>query len=93
MSVNGEMARRGSAWIGLPNPDRVIDRETKSITSNILAPMDTQRRIPEIQIRVLIIGRANVGRTTLLQRVCDTTESPFMIYRGNEVVRVPTFCC
>ncbi|KAH8991763.1 hypothetical protein EDB86DRAFT_2806460 [Lactarius hatsudake] len=47
--------------------------------------MDTQqppRRIPKIQFRVLIIGRANAGKTSILQRVCDTTESP-IIYRGN----------
>ncbi|KAH9161826.1 hypothetical protein EDB89DRAFT_2104688 [Lactarius sanguifluus] len=45
--------------------------------------MDTQqpsRRIPRIQFRVLIIGRANAGKTSILQRVCDTTESP-IIYR------------
>ncbi|KAH8990891.1 hypothetical protein EDB86DRAFT_2853349, partial [Lactarius hatsudake] len=50
--------------------------------------MDTQqphRRIPEFSFRVLIIGRANAGKTSILQRICDTTESP-IIYRGNEVV-------
>ncbi|KAH9166167.1 hypothetical protein EDB89DRAFT_1857661 [Lactarius sanguifluus] len=59
--------------------------------------MDTQasRRIPKIQFRVLIIGRGNAGKTTILQRVCETTESP-MIYRrkkysGDERVRGPTF--
>ena len=55
--------------------------------------MDTQRsrrRIPKIQFRVLIIGRANAGKTSILQRVCDTTESP-AIYRGDEEVRRPTF--
>src|SRR6266404_837248 len=31
---------------------------------------------PKIQFRVLIIGRANAGKTTILQRVCDTTQSP-----------------
>ncbi len=51
--------------------------------------MDAQR-IPKIQFRVLIIGRANAGKTTILQRVCDTTESPF-IYRGDKEVRGPTF--
>jgi len=40
----------------------------------------THRRIPKIQFRVLVIGRANAGKTTILQRVCDTTESP-TIYR------------
>ncbi|KAH8990914.1 hypothetical protein EDB86DRAFT_2806939 [Lactarius hatsudake] len=55
--------------------------------------MDTQqpnRRIPKFSFRVLIIGRANAGKTSILQRICDTTESP-IIYRGNEEVRSPIF--
>ena len=28
------------------------------------------------QFRVLIIGKANAGKTSILQRVCDTTDSP-----------------
>jgi len=45
--------------------------------------MDAQQnlpRVPNVTFRVLIIGRANAGKTTILQRVCDTTESPG-IYR------------
>ncbi|KAI9447334.1 hypothetical protein BJY52DRAFT_1206550 [Lactarius psammicola] len=44
-----------------------------------------RRQVPDIQFRVLIIGRANAGKTSILQRVCDTTESP-IIYRGYEEV-------
>jgi septin family protein len=51
----------------------------------------TRRRFPDLQFRVLVIGRANAGKTSILQRVCETTESP-TIYRGNEEVRGPTFC-
>ena len=43
--------------------------------------MDTQqprRRVPHIQFRVLIIGRANAGKTSILQRICGTTESPII---------------
>ncbi|KAH9054929.1 hypothetical protein EDB87DRAFT_1814232, partial [Lactarius vividus] len=49
--------------------------------------MNTQqpRRLPDIKFRVLIIGRANAGKTSILQRVCETTESPF-IYRGGKRV-------
>ena len=50
-----------------------------------IAPMDTKKtrqRVPKIPFRVLIIGRANAGKTTILQRVCETTESP-VIYRAN----------
>src|SRR6266850_1081254 len=48
-----------------------------------LGTMDAQQnlpRVPNVTFRVLIIGRANAGKTTILQRVCDTTESP-KIYR------------
>ena len=39
-----------------------------------------KRGIQDLQFRVLVIGRANAGKTSILQRICDTTESP-MIYR------------
>ena len=53
--------------------------------SHPIALMSAQRtrRIPEIQFRVLIIGRANAGKTSILQRLCETTNSP-IIYRGNQ---------
>ncbi|KAG2751288.1 hypothetical protein P692DRAFT_20727040, partial [Suillus brevipes Sb2] len=28
------------------------------------------------RFRVLIIGRANAGKTTILQKVCNTTDDP-----------------
>ena len=49
-------------------------------------PAQSRPRIPEIRFRVLVIGRANAGKTSILQRVCETTDSP-TIYRGNEEVR------
>ena len=45
-----------------------------------------RRNMPDLQFRVLVLGRANAGKTTILQRVCETTESP-KIYRGGEEVR------
>ena len=55
------------------------------------------RRIPDLQFRVLVLGRANAGKTTILQRVCDTTESPTIYRRGKdgqkEEVRGPYFVC
>jgi GTPase SAR1 family protein len=50
----------------------------------------TRRRIPDIPFRVLIIGRANAGKTSILLRVCETTESPD-VYREGEKVRGPSF--
>ncbi|KAJ7241750.1 hypothetical protein C8J57DRAFT_72611 [Mycena rebaudengoi] len=34
------------------------------------------RPLPPVQFRVLIVGRANAGKTSILQRVCHTTDSP-----------------
>ena len=28
------------------------------------------------QFRILIIGQANMGKTTILKRICDSTEDP-----------------
>ena len=72
----------------------IDDRWTTLTFLNPIASMDTEqtrRRIPNFQFRVLIIGRANAGKTSILQRVCETTQSP-TIYRGNEEVRGPSFC-
>ncbi|KAH9169761.1 GTP-binding protein, partial [Lactarius sanguifluus] len=60
--------------------------------SQTLSPMDTQqirRQVPKIRFRVLIVGRANAGKTSILQRLCETTESP-IVYWGKEEVRRPT---
>jgi hypothetical protein len=42
--------------------------------------MDAQENLPRLpsygKLRVLVIGRANAGTTSILQRVCDTTDSP-----------------
>jgi hypothetical protein len=41
--------------------------------------MDAQQnlpQVPKVQFRVLVIGKANAGKTSILQRVCDTTDSP-----------------
>ena len=48
-------------------------------------------RLPAIRFRVLVIGRANAGKTSILQRVCETTESP-TIYRAGKEVRRPSLC-
>jgi hypothetical protein len=49
--------------------------------------MGSQQNLPrvrrDIKFRVLIIGRANAGKTSILQRVCDTTENP-QIYSVDE---------
>jgi len=44
-------------------------------------------RVPNVQFRVLIIGRANAGKTSILQKVCATTESPEIYRSGPEGTR------
>jgi predicted GTPase len=61
-----------------------ISRRFNSAPLQHFSAMDAQQILPrvprKVTFRVLIIGRANAGKTTILQRVCDTTESP-EIYR------------
>ena len=52
---------------------------------------ESRPRLPDVRFRVLVIGRANAGKTSILQRVCETTESP-IVYRGGEEVCRPSFC-
>ena len=47
-----------------------------------MASQQNIRPVPDIKFRVLVIGRANAGKTSILQRVCDTTESPEIYRRG-----------
>jgi len=35
------------------------------------------------RFRILVIGRANAGKTTLLKRVCNTTEEPCIYDENN----------
>ena len=48
-----------------------LSKETAAIAQQILPEVPN-----DLRFRVLIIGRANAGKTSILQRVCDTTESP-----------------
>ena len=39
------------------------------------------------RFRILVIGRANAGKTTLLKRVCNTTEEPSIYDKEKNLVR------
>ena len=90
-SMGNKQSRRRTQNNTVTSKDNRQSR--RPISNNAVAPKDTKqprRPIQEIRFRVLIIGRANAGKTSILQRVCDTTESP-VIYRGNKEVCGPTF--
>jgi len=40
-------------------------------------------------LRILVIGRANSGKTTFLQRICNTTDIPEIFNAKGEKVRFP----
>jgi GTPase SAR1 family protein len=49
-----------------------------------LSAQDVRRRF--MRFRILVVGRANAGKTTLLQKVCNTTEKPEIFDgEGNKV--------
>ena len=58
----------------------ILPRPTTTMTSNT-DPYDLRAKYTHF--RILVIGRANAGKTTLLQRVCNTTEDP-CIYDDNK---------
>ncbi|KIN99266.1 hypothetical protein M404DRAFT_820678 [Pisolithus tinctorius Marx 270] len=48
-----------------------------------LDPAEAKKHIDRIpRFRILVMGRANAGKTTILQRVCNTTDQP-EIFDGN----------
>ncbi|KAH8977024.1 hypothetical protein EDB86DRAFT_1350778 [Lactarius hatsudake] len=89
LSELGSSLRETASHDQFGNVDRANRRSrTASDRSTALAsvvPMDKQqlgRRIPKIQFRVLIMGKVNAGKTTILQKICGTTDSP-IFYREN----------
>ena len=69
-----------------PATDMVPDRapSIEDMTQAIhLDSEEVQKQFNRIgRFRILLIGRSNAGKTTLLQRVCKTTELP-EIYNSN----------
>ena len=47
------------------------------MVAGILDPAEVKMHFDRIgHFRILVLGRSNAGKTTLLQRVCNTTELP-----------------
>jgi GTPase SAR1 family protein len=51
-------------------------QQTESLPVEDTQQTESLPKVPNVQFRVLVIGKANAGKTSILQRVCDTTESP-----------------
>ena len=60
---------------------------SRTTTTSILDPA-YDLRAKYTRFRILVIGRANAGKTTLLQRVCNTTEDPCIYDDGKNLVSV-----
>jgi GTPase SAR1 family protein len=55
------------------------------LPSSIMDPSTLREKFK--RFRILIIGRANAGKTTILQRVCKTRENPEIYNSAGEKVR------
>ena len=80
-----------------PPPSQASQRQMSLSNTEFQGAGDIERQRKRAQkarelttrFRVLIIGRANAGKTTILQRVCHTTEQPKIFNReGHEVFHV-----
>ena len=69
---------------GVSHRDIVPTYSVFSYTTTMMNDSDPYKlRAKYTHFRILVIGRANAGKTTLLQRVCNTTEDP-CIYDDNK---------
>jgi septin family protein len=71
--------------------NRLVGSKTQSKPATKAS--DDDRRIKLIRdkagrFRILIIGRANAGKTTILQKVCNTAEQPEIFDSEGKKVRI-----
>jgi len=70
------------------HPDPEISSRTKERFR--LDPVQVKKQFNRIgHFRILAIGRSNAGKTTLLQRVCNTTELLDIFNANGEKVKYP----
>ena len=68
----------------------IESRGSTAVFPHLLTPTTmSNREIYDLRakytrFRILVIGRANAGKTTLLQRVCNTTEEPCIYNENNK---------
>jgi hypothetical protein len=70
----------------------LVGSTSQSQPATVIPDDDRSRRIREKadRFRVLVIGRANAGKTTILQKVCNTSEQPEIFNSKGEKVRIPS---
>jgi hypothetical protein len=71
------LCRLGMHKPGQPCTD-LLEMTANALSGEIMDAQQDHSQIPDIQFRILIIGRANSGKTSILQRMCDTTEGPMI---------------
>ena len=71
------------------DPPQVVTFVSRSIEKDFrLDPAQVKEHFDRIgRFRILVIGRSNSGKTTLLQRVCNTTELPEIFNAQGERVK------
>ena len=74
-----------------PSTEMVSDNppSIEEMTQTIrLDPAEVKEHFDRIgHFRILVVGRSNAGKTTLLQRVCNTTELPDIYNSKGEKVQ------
>ena len=77
----------------VPSSPPVAEPTTPSLSAPTVAarPIDPEEaaklRAKYSRFCILVIGRANAGKTTLLKRVCNTTEDPCIYDKDKNLVR------
>ena len=68
-----------------------VETVSPSIEEDVrLDPAQVKKHFDRIgRFRILVIGRSNAGKTTILQRVCNTTELPEIFNAKGKKVKYP----
>jgi len=76
-----------------PNSPSAVVATPPVVTPAVTVDLEeaAELRAKYTQFRILVIGRANAGKTTLLKRVCNTTDEPSIYDKGKNLVSYPTY--
>ena len=74
------------AWAICSFPTRLSLPQPLPTTMSDLNPYDLKAKYT--RFRILVIGRANAGKTTILQRMCNTISDPCLYDEDKNMVSV-----